>query len=97
MRAYEPGYMARSLAGHDKDRYFIILEEQGEYVTLADGKLRTVEKPKRKKKKHIQLIKEPLIRTFPVTDEQIRSCIKNYLRSHCGNQEVREHVKSRCD
>ena len=52
--SYEPGCPARSLAGHDKDRYFIILGEDGEYVFLADGTSRTVARPKRKKKKHIQ-------------------------------------------
>lgn len=97
MMTYQPGCMARSLAGHDKGRYFIILAENGEYVTLADGKHRTVERPKRKNKKHIQLIKEPLIRHFPMSDEEIKNCIKHYLRSHCGNQEVKTHVKSRRD
>ncbi|MGL5437801.1 MAG: hypothetical protein ACRDBO_20870 [Lachnospiraceae bacterium] len=97
MMTYQPGCMARSLAGHDKDQYFIILREEGEYVDLADGKHRTVEKPKRKKKKHIQLIKEPFIRQNQMNDEEIRNCIKHYLRSHCGNQEVKKHVKSRCD
>lgn len=97
MMTYQPGCMARSLAGHDKGRYFIILAEAGEYVTLADGKTRTIEKPKRKNKKHIQLIKEPFIRQFPMNDEGIQNCIRHYLRSYCGNQEVKTHVKSRCD
>lgn len=84
MLEYKPGCLARSLAGHDKDRYFIILKEDGEYVALADGKSKTVGAPKRKKKKHIQLVKEPLIFKFPVTDETIRNVIKCYQRSHCG-------------
>lgn len=84
MVEHKPGCLARSLAGHDKDRYFIILEEDGEYVSLADGKSKTVAHPKRKKKKHIQLVKEPLITEFPVTDVTIRSVIKCYQRSHCG-------------
>lgn len=84
MLEHKPGCLARSLAGHDKDRYFIILKEDGEYVDLADGRLKTVARPKRKKKKHIQLVKEPLVTGFPVADETIRSVIKCYQRSHCG-------------
>ncbi len=84
MLEHKPGCLARSLAGHDKDRYFIILKEDGEYVALSDGRLKTADRPKWKKKKHIQLVKEPLVTEFPVTDETIRNVIKCYQRSHCG-------------
>lgn len=53
---YEFGNMVISKAGHDKGQYFIILEADPEYVYLSDGKYRTVEKPKKKKKKHVQCI-----------------------------------------
>lgn len=80
---YEQGCPARSLAGHDKDQYFIILTDDGEYVTISDGKTRSVENPKRKNKKHIQAGKTPLTVGNPVTDEAIRTELLNYLRSHC--------------
>lgn len=79
------GCPARSLAGHDKGEYFIILSEEGDFAALADGRLRTVAKPKWKKKKHIQIGNEPLITEFPVKDEIIRRELKNYVKSHCGN------------
>ena len=44
----------RSLAGHDKNQYFIIVSDEGEYVTMANGTTRKVDDPKRKNKKHIQ-------------------------------------------
>ena len=53
---YERGMMARSLAGHDGNRIYVIVKEEGAYVYLADGRLRTCDRPKKKKKKHIQLI-----------------------------------------
>ena len=28
---------ARSLAGHDKNQYFIIVSDEGEYVAMANG------------------------------------------------------------
>lgn len=52
------GWMACSLAGHDRNKIYIIIEETDEYVWLSDGALRPVEKPKRKRKKHIQVIKK---------------------------------------
>lgn len=54
---YEPGMMARSLAGHDQNQVYVILKEEGTYVYLADGKIRTVDRPKKKKKKHVQLMR----------------------------------------
>lgn len=82
MNMYAPGCPARSLAGHDKDRYYIILTEDGEYVTLADGKIRTADHPKRKKKKHIQAGKAVLLTGFPATDEGIRRALDRYTNSH---------------
>lgn len=52
----EKSHIVRSVAGRDKGRVFVVLDAEDEYLTLADGKLRRVEKPKRKKKKHTQLI-----------------------------------------
>ena len=51
------GMFAVSKAGHDKGRMYIIMKEEVEYVYLADGKTRTIENPKKKKKKHIQPVK----------------------------------------
>ena len=50
------GELATSKAGHDKDRLYMIVGEEGECVYLCDGRLRGVEQPKKKKKKHIQII-----------------------------------------
>ena len=54
------GWMAASLAGHDKNKIYIIIEETDEYVWLVDGELRKLENPKRKRKKHIQVIKKSM-------------------------------------
>ena len=52
----ETGMLVRSLAGHEKDRLYIIIRQDEEYVWLVDGRNRTMEKPKKKKKKQIQVI-----------------------------------------
>ena len=43
----------KSLAGHDKDRIYEIIKEDGPFLFLKDDKGRT----KKKNRKHIQLIK----------------------------------------
>ena len=45
-----------SLAGHDKEKLFYVIDTDGVYVTLADGKQRRVEKPKRKKLIHVRKV-----------------------------------------
>ncbi|NMA06645.1 MAG: RNA-binding protein, partial [Ruminococcaceae bacterium] len=44
-----------SKKGRDKGRVFIVTGYSDDYVLIADGKLRKVEKPKKKNKKHLQL------------------------------------------
>lgn len=56
MERYEIGMLARSKAGHDKGHVYVIMNVDETYVYLADGTIRTVDKLKKKKKKHVQLI-----------------------------------------
>lgn len=76
------GMLATSKAGHDKDSVYVIIREEGEYIYVADGKIRTVERPKRKNKKHVQLIKK---KRMPEPDNgfddlEIKRVIKEYLK-----------------
>ncbi len=48
------GSVVRSIAGHDKGDYFIVLALEDGYAYVADGKLRKAQAPKKKKLKHIQ-------------------------------------------
>ena len=58
MERYEVGMLARSKAGHDKGHVYVIYNIEEAYVYLVDGAIRTISKPKKKKKKHVQLILE---------------------------------------
>lgn len=94
------GMFARSMAGHDKNRLYIIIREESEYVYLSEGNLRTVEKPKKKKKKHIQIIKTEsglasgFLNGDKVQNEEVKRAIRQYR-----DEEMQEekNVKSRCD
>ena len=50
MDRYRAGMLARSLAGHDAGQVFVITEADGAYVYLSDGRTRTADRPKKKKK-----------------------------------------------
>ena len=41
--------------GRDRGRAMLVIAVDGEYAYLVDGKLRPLEKPKKKKAKHIQI------------------------------------------
>ena len=45
-----------SLAGRDQGKLFYVIETDGMYVTIADGKGRKLENPKRKKLKHVRIV-----------------------------------------
>ena len=51
---YQIGQVVYSKSGHDKGDVQMIVAVEGEYLFLADGRRRKLEKPKRKKKMHVQ-------------------------------------------
>ncbi|MCM1261111.1 MAG: hypothetical protein NC313_00210 [Butyrivibrio sp.] len=80
------GMFASSKAGHDKGLVYVIIYEDAEYVYLADGNLRTMAKPKKKNKKHIQIIKKcpdldttERVRQGTANDMEVRKLIKMYM------------------
>ena len=77
MLNYETRALVKSLAGHDRGRLYIIIEETEDSLFLTDGRLRPMEKPKRKKKKHVQVILKK-IEDEEFTDENIRTFIRKY-------------------
>lgn len=52
------GKFAVSKSGHDKGQLYLIVREDERYVFLADGEYKTVAHPKKKNKRHIQIIKQ---------------------------------------
>ena len=48
--------VVRSTAGRDAGEVFYVIGEDPIYLTLANGKDRTLDRPKRKKRKHVQKV-----------------------------------------
>ena len=74
-----PGMLVKSKAGRDKGSIYVIIDVNAEYVYLADGLARTVRRPKKKNKKHLQVIKKESV-SVTVNDEKVREGIRMYLR-----------------
>lgn len=53
---YSKGQIVYSKSGRDKKRPFIVFDFDDEFLYLVDGSLRKLEKPKKKKKKHVQIV-----------------------------------------
>lgn len=87
--------LARSKAGHDKNRIYVILGCQDDLLLLADGKYKSIETPKKKKEKHVQPIKqlpcnvrEYLKSIQELNDTEIRKIIKLYNKESCQQGEM---------
>ena len=84
--------LAKSLCGHDKNEIYVVYREENDFVYLINGKTKTIEKPKRKKQRHIQIIKnlpEEIIEMVSqeLTNETTKKIIKHYVRSiQCQKQ-----------
>ncbi len=51
----QTGHIVRALAGHDSGSLYCVIETEGDFLLLADGKGRKLTQPKRKRKKHVEL------------------------------------------
>lgn len=78
------GCFATSIAGHDHNNIYVIIDADDEYVYLVDGKIRKVNNPKKKKLKHVQLIKR--------TDDTITGRINNNVA--LSNEDIKYAIKN---
>lgn len=70
------GSLVYSRAGRDKGELFLVLSEENGYVYLADGDTRRVEKPKKKKLKHINKTNKVCELDFEnLTNSQVRKAL----------------------
>ena len=77
------GKFATSKAGHDKTKLYVIINEDSEYVYLVDGDLKPIDKPKKKSKKHIQIINR--------VDETIQNKLENGQIIY--NEDIKRAIK----
>ncbi len=76
---FEPGMIVKSKAGHDKNCIYAIIRVNDEYVYVSDGLKHPSGKPKRKNRKHLQVILKEHIGN-PADDEAVRNIVLKYSR-----------------
>lgn len=88
-----------SLAGHDKGREYVVLNLDGSFAWLVDGKTRKLTNPKRKSLKHLCIGKmgypelADALNAGKTTDSAIRKELAKF-RSEAGmTEEGRQFVK----
>lgn len=87
-RELQIGQFVKSRAGRDKNKVFIVYEIiNDEYVYVVDGDLRKLEKPKKKKVKHLKI--------EGVLDERVQEAILS--KAHIDNKWLKTKIQSRLD
>ncbi len=82
MKDINIGSFVTSKAGHDYGRTYVIIRTDGEYLYLSDGKVRTLDYPKKKNIKHVNLLTvydhtlAHKVKERTVKDEEIKRSIK---------------------
>jgi ribosomal protein L14E/L6E/L27E len=79
------GTVVLSKSGRDKGRYFVVCKTDKDYIYIADGALRKVAKPKKKKIKHVtvtydrlETIGKKLEQGIKVFDIELKSALRAY-------------------
>lgn len=87
-------HLVEATAGREAGKLFYVLETEGEYLFLADGKSRRVEAPKRKKRKHVRFIADTgdriavkIRESEKVTNSELRKSIASYYGADNSDQE----------
>ena len=86
--------VVRSLAGRDAGKLFYVIGADDTYLTLVNGKERTLEKPKQKKRKHTEKVLRPETRLADklrngdkVHNSELRKDL-NYLSQHMQSTDL---------
>lgn len=75
--------MVKSMAGHDDSKVYVIIKSDDEYVYLSDGDLKTIDNPKKKKKRHVQIINQ-------IDDELLKIIAEN---KNFNNEAIKYAIK----
>lgn len=73
----EKGLIVCASAGRDEGRFFVIVECDGSYALIADGKTRKLSHPKRKNVKHLSITGKKIAFT-QITDKKLRDLLKEF-------------------
>lgn len=76
----QKGCVVRSVAGHDKDRFYVVLDVEKGAASIADGRVRMLAKPKRKNIRHVRVTNTVLNLSAEITDKKLRTLLKPFYQ-----------------
>lgn len=89
------GQFVTSKAGHDQNTLYVIVAEEEAAVLVCDGRLKPIERPKRKLRKHVQPINKTVdgelvkaLQEQRAANEQIKRAIKLYRQELQGSKDL---------
>ncbi|MCL2753594.1 MAG: KOW domain-containing RNA-binding protein [Defluviitaleaceae bacterium] len=92
------GQIVFSKAGRDKSDCFVVIATEGEFAQLVDGKTRPLERPKKKKRMHIQhtnfvdeLLAQAIVSGAHLKNSDFKTAIKN---ATSGYNEINENSET---
>lgn len=69
------GSIVYSMAGHDKERFYVVVRLEDGFAYIADGKRRKLDRPKKKSAKHLRGTSQTLDLNIVATDKKLRSAL----------------------
>ena len=82
-----------STAGHDQGKLFYVIDTDETFLYLANGKDRTLDKPKRKKRRHVQKVLRSETRVagkLQSGDKVLNSELRRDLAFHAGEMQAND-------
>jgi ribosomal protein L14E/L6E/L27E len=92
MNEFKTGSFAITTAGHDAGKCYVIFQKDQEYVYLVDGRIRTMDRPKKKKMIHIRMLSEidqnlaDKMNSNTAKNEEIKRAIKLMLYGYSSKE-----------
>ena len=80
------GTVVISRAGHDCGRAMLVVRNDGEFLFVADGKERKLDKPKKKNRKHVRATSR-VIELAGLTDRSLRRTLRELFEQDSALQE----------
>ena len=84
------GSVVMSKMGRDKGNCFLVLSVKDNYAQIADGDIRKIEKPKKKKLMHLKVhgaplcnLKQKLLDGKVIHNKELISALKAYQKTEC--------------
>ena len=80
--------IVKSMAGHDKDRFYVVVRLEGDFAYIADGKVRKLESPKKKRLKHLAPTKAEIDLSETATNNKLKIALSDYNSERPLTKEV---------